>query len=255
MMYDAVAIVLVLSGTPILLLSILQGLKIREDLPKDLEGKWRAVISLIAFFLLCYIIFVFILLFKRPFPLLIVTGSVFLAGACFVFLVIRITRITMQHKSGQDRQLRLDAEQMAESIASLREINEDLEREISRRINTEEAFRKSEEKYSSLVESTEDSIYLLDRDCRYLFINKKHLSRLGISEDGYSGKCYGDFHAPEVAKGFAEIVDKVFRTGNSVQIEHASRRDDNHFLLTLSPVIGSEGTISAVTVVSKKVTE
>ncbi|MFZ2197767.1 MAG: GGDEF domain-containing protein, partial [Thermodesulfovibrionales bacterium] len=169
--------------------------------------------------------------------------------------VIRITRTTMQHKSGLDRKMKLDAQHMAESIVRLREINDDLELEISRRIHTEEAFRKSEEQYSSLVESSEDSIYLLDRDCRYLFINKKHLLRLGISEDGYTGKCYGDFHAPEVSKGFAEIVDKVIRTGKSVQLEHKSARDDNYFLLTLSPVMESEGTISAVTVVSKKVTE
>ena len=90
----------------------------------------------------------------------------------------------MLYKSRQDRELLLDAQQMAESIASLKEMNEALEEEISRRIRSGEALRKSEEKYSSLVESTEDSIYLLDREYRYLFINKKHLSRLGISETG-----------------------------------------------------------------------
>ena len=83
----------------------------------------------------------------------------------------------------------------------------------------------------SLVESYEDSIYLVDRDYRYLFINKKHLSRLGISEDGYKGKGYGDFHTPEVTKRFTEIVDKVIGTGKSVQLEHKSERDDNYFFL------------------------
>jgi diguanylate cyclase (GGDEF)-like protein/PAS domain S-box-containing protein len=255
MIYDIVTIVQILSGISILFFSILQGLKIKKDLPKDLQGKWRTVISLIGFFILCYISFVFILLLNRSFPLGMVTGSVFLAGACFVYLVIRITRTTMQHKNRQDRDLQLDAQQMAESIASLREINEDLEQEISRRILSEEAFRKSEEKYSSLVESSEDSIYLIDRDCRYLFINKKHLLRIGLSEEEYRGKSYGDFHTPEVTKRFTEIVDKVIRTGKSVQLEHKSTRDDNYFLLTLSPVMESEGKISAVTVVSKKITE
>jgi diguanylate cyclase (GGDEF)-like protein/PAS domain S-box-containing protein len=253
--YKIITIILVLSGTPLLLFSILQGLKIKQDLPKDLQGKWRSVISLIIFFILCYISFVLILLFKRSFPLVIVTGSVFLAGACFVYLVVRITGITMQHRSMQDKEMKLDAQQMAESISSLREINEDLELEISRRIISEEAFRKSEEKYSSLVESSDDSIYLVDRDYRYLFINKKHLSRLGISEDGYKGKWYGDFHTPEVTKRFTEMVDNVINAGKSVQLEHKSTRDDNYFLMTLSPVIGSEGKISAVTVVSKKITE
>ena len=59
----------------------------------------------------------------------------------------------------------------------------------------------------------------------------------------------------EVTNRFTEIVDEVFRTGKSVQLEHKSRRDDNYFLLTLSPVIESGGEITAVTVVSKKITE
>ncbi len=258
MIYDITTILQILSGTLILFFSVLQGLKVKKDISKDLHGKWLAVIFFMVFFFFCYILFVFILLFNKPFPLVMATGTVFLAGSCFVFLVTRITWTTMQHKSSQDRELRLDAEQMAESIAGLREINEAMEKEISRRILSEEALRKSEGKYSSLVESYEDSIYLVDRDYRYLFINKKHLSRLGISEDGYNGyrgKGYGDFHTPEVTKRFTEIVDKVIRTGKSVQFEHKSTRDDNYFLLTLSPVIESEGEITAVTVVSKRISE
>jgi len=54
----------------------------------------------------------------------------------------------------QDRELTLYAEKMAKSIASLKEINEELEQEIAQRRLPEEAVRRSEEKYSSLVEST-----------------------------------------------------------------------------------------------------
>ena len=71
----------------------------------------------------------------------------------------------------------------------------------------------------------------------------------------HRGKKYGDFHTQEVTNRFTEIVDEVFRTGKSVQLEHKSTRDDNYFLLTLSPVMESGGEITAVTVVSKKITE
>lgn len=47
----------------------------------------------------------------------------------------------------------------------------------------EQELQSSEEKYRSLVESTEDLIYLVDRDCRYLFINSQHLSRFGSTKD------------------------------------------------------------------------
>jgi len=128
-------------------------------------------------------------------------------------------------------------------------------RDISERKRAEEALRKSEEKYCSLVESTEDSVYLVDRDCRYLFMNEKHLSRIGLPVDKIIGKTYGELHSEDETEEFAEIVERVFETGKSVQHEHRSRRDNRYFLRTLSPVKDSEGGLTAVTVVSKDITE
>ena len=120
---------------------------------------------------------------------------------------------------------------------------------------SEEVIQKSEAKYRSLVESTEDSIYLVDTDYRYLFINKKHLARLGISGENYVGRGYGEYHSPEITKKFIETVDVVFKTGESVQHEHRSERDDEHFLLTLSPVKEPDGKTIAVMIVSKRITQ
>lgn len=254
-LFNILTIVQILTGALILLLSILIGLKIKKDVSKDLQGKWLAVTFFMIFFFICYISFALILLFNRSFPLGVVTGIVFLGGACFVYLLLRITGTTIQHKYSQARELELHTDKMSESIATLREINKKLEQEIAQKRLSEEALRKSKENYSSLVESTEDSIYLMDRDYQYLFINKRHLSRLGIYEGDYRGKGYSDFHTTEETERFTEIIEEVFGTGKSVQLEHKSRRDDNYFLLTLSPVLESDGKITAVTVVSKKITE
>ena len=120
----------------------------------------------------------------------------------------------------------------------------------------EEELRKSEEKYRSLVESTEDSVYLVDRNCRYLFMNEKHLSRLGLSRerDKFKGRPYSDFHSAEATREFAEKVNRVFDTGISLQHEY---KDDGGrwYLKTLSPVKDPEtGRVIAVTVVSKDIT-
>jgi diguanylate cyclase (GGDEF)-like protein/PAS domain S-box-containing protein len=254
-LHDIITIIQVLTGAVLLLVSIFHGLKTARDIPKDLKMKWLAVISFMTFFIVCYISFVLLLFQHRHVPLELFTGCVFLGGACFVYIVTRVTGTIIRQLVVKDRELQLDADQLYKSLDSLKEINKELEDEIAKRILSGEALRKSEEKYSSLVESTEDSIYLLDRGYRYLFINKKHLSRLGISGDGYTGKKYGDFHMPEVTNRFTKIVDEVFKKGKSVQLEHKSQRDDNYFLLTLSPVMGSGGEITAVTVVSKKITE
>jgi PAS domain S-box-containing protein len=119
----------------------------------------------------------------------------------------------------------------------------------------EEELRKSEEKYRSLVESTEDSVYLLDMNCRYLFVNERHLSRLGLSSDQFLGHAYGDFHSAEETKEFAEKVNRVFETGVSLQHEY-NENGEKWFLKTISPVKDPEtGMVTAVTVVSKEVTE
>jgi len=131
----------------------------------------------------------------------------------------------------------------------------EITRNITKRKLTENMLCESEEKYRSLVESTEDFIYLVDRDYKYLFMNKKHLSRLGLLDDEYLGQAYSTFHSPDETKWFIEKANKVFTTGKSIQHEHKSLRDGRYFFLTLSPVKKLDGTIIAVTIVSKDISE
>jgi PAS domain S-box-containing protein len=126
---------------------------------------------------------------------------------------------------------------------------------VAERKRVEDQLRESQEKYRSLVESTEDSIYLIDKDYKYLFVNRQHLSRLGYSLDRLFGHAYSEFHSPDDAGEFIGKADYVFKTGNSIQHEHRSRRDGQYFLRTLSPVMDPEGKTIAVSVVSKNITE
>jgi diguanylate cyclase (GGDEF)-like protein/PAS domain S-box-containing protein len=117
--------------------------------------------------------------------------------------------------------------------------------------------RRLEEVYRSLVESTSDSIYMVDKECRYLFMNNQHLSRLGLPAEQIVGKRYSEFHSPEQDKVFAEEVNRVFSTGKSIQHEHRSERDKRYFLRTLSPVKdrGPNGEITCVAIISTDITE
>jgi len=127
--------------------------------------------------------------------------------------------------------------------------------DITKRKHAEEAILESAEKYRSLVESTEDSIYLVDRNGAYLFVNKKHLSRLGSTMDKVIGRRYGEFHSIDDTKEFEGKIEEVFGTGQTIQHEHRTLRDNRSFLRTLSPVNDPDGSTTSVTVVSKDITE
>jgi PAS domain S-box-containing protein len=131
----------------------------------------------------------------------------------------------------------------------------EIARNISERFRADEALRKSEEKYRSLA-STADSMYLVDSECIYLFMNERHLERLGLPSDQIIGKKYGDVHSEKDYREFARYVEHVFDTGTFIQHEHKSERDNRYFLRTFSPVKDQEGEKTvAVTVVSKDITD
>jgi len=119
----------------------------------------------------------------------------------------------------------------------------------------EEALQESEEKYRSLVESTEDCIYLVDENLRYLFANKKIQSRFGLPMDKVIGRKYGDFHSKEETKNFAEKVNKVLETVQSLSYEYRSKRDNRYFIRTLSPVKEPDKKVTALTLISKDITK
>ena len=116
-----------------------------------------------------------------------------------------------------------------------------------------EALRVSENRYRSLVESTNDYIYLVNEKGQYLFMNTRTLSHYGLSPYEATRKYYGDFHDEKETRIFMALLHQVFEQKDSMVQEHPGE-NGGHYLLTLSPVMEPGGAVCAVTVISKDLT-
>jgi len=122
-------------------------------------------------------------------------------------------------------------------------------------------IKKSQErknKIYSMIDASSDSIYLVDRDYRYLFINNEVMSRLGLPREQVLGKTFSDLHSPDESAEFAKIIDQVFKTGKSIRKEHMSKKLNKWFIRTVNPVKNKNcktGKMISAVVVSKDITE
>jgi putative nucleotidyltransferase with HDIG domain len=91
------SVLLVLPGSMFMLACLVMCIGMSRRVPDILKGKWLVMTYLILFFIAGYIGFVIIQLWDYSFPLELLTSFVFLGGAVYVFLVMRLTDITIRN--------------------------------------------------------------------------------------------------------------------------------------------------------------
>jgi len=118
------------------------------------------------------------------------------------------------------------------------------------------SLKASEEKYRSIVESTNDTVYMVDKNSRFLSANSKFLSEHRLTEEEIIGKNFFDFHPIEETKEFSNRVDKVFETSCATHYEAFDKNQGKWAMRTLSPVVEPDtGKVKAVSVISMNITE
>ena len=135
--------------------------------------------------------------------------------------------------------------------------------DITERKQAEDALANREAELNSILNGSDDSIYAVDGDCRYIFANDEHLSRIFNSgrisqkrSEKVIGKRYQDIHPGEESKEFIENVEKVFESGESIQYECKWPDIGKWSNRILSPIKDLEtGKIKSVSVISRDITD
>lgn len=127
-------------------------------------------------------------------------------------------------------------------------------RQVVRWKQTEEAHQYAETNFRTIVEATEDSVYMIDRHYRYLYINKPHQKRLGILGEDYESKMYRDIHSEDENKRFINSMSQVLTHSNFYLEEY--EKEGRYYYRKFIPIkYQSSSQVLAVTVVSTDITD
>jgi PAS domain S-box-containing protein len=118
--------------------------------------------------------------------------------------------------------------------------------DVTERLKIEKLLMDSQEKLWSVLNATQESIYMFDKDGKFIMSNLTGLKRLNnISEEMLIGHHYSEFMTPERAKSRQLKLDEVFSSGKSVEFD--DERAGITFHHNFFPVFKNNEVINVVT--------
>jgi two-component system, cell cycle sensor histidine kinase and response regulator CckA len=90
-----------------------------------------------------------------------------------------------------------------------------LVRDVTERKIAEDALRKSEEKYRTILETMDEGLYENDMEGRYTFVNDAACRLTGYERDELIGKSFRILHPPETVRYLQSIYRRMYETGRT----------------------------------------
>jgi PAS domain S-box-containing protein len=131
--------------------------------------------------------------------------------------------------------------------------------DITERKQAEEALKESEERFRSLVESTSDWIWEIDRNGIYTYASPKVKELLGYEPEEVIGKTPFDFMPAEEAKRIANTFKDIVAGSKPIEgLENTNLHKNGHLVILETsgvPVFDSKGQLRGYRGVDRDITE
>ena len=117
--YQVICSIVVMIGALFMLVAIITSARTLGGIPPTYRRQWQVLIILMTFFLAGYLAFILILNLAIPIPIDLITVTVFLGGACFVLLVLRLTKAIINNLHEREHRLEEAKNQLEETVQNL----------------------------------------------------------------------------------------------------------------------------------------
>ncbi len=88
-------------------------------------------------------------------------------------------------------------------------------RDVTERIEAEQALKKSEERYRTILDTMEEGYFEDDLKGTLTFVNDAACRLMGYDRDELIGMNYRNYSSPETARHMYEVYHRIFESGNS----------------------------------------
>jgi two-component system, NtrC family, sensor kinase len=132
-------------------------------------------------------------------------------------------------------------------------------RDITGRKQAEEALRRSEERYRTMLEEMEEGYYEVDLEGNFTFVNDAMTRILGYSRHELIGRNYKSYTPEEAVEPIFQAFNRVYRTGEILKwFPMPEIRKDGIRILaedSVFPLRNEEGEITGFRGISRDITE
>jgi len=130
-------------------------------------------------------------------------------------------------------------------------------KDITHKKNYEEKLKDSEEKYRELIDNADDQILLIDKDYRYLSVNKKLASTLNKKPEEIIGKTVNKVYPKNQVALFVKNLDQVFKNGKNLNIDETINLPSGQIWVnsTLTPIKDDFGNVKYIIGIVRDISE